>query len=161
MSFRALVLTQGADRKVSGSVETLPDDRLPAGDVTVAVSHSTLNYKDVLVLTSGEKISPSAVEAAVLRDAAFEQVMVVGDGRPYPVLLAVSGVEDERELLRRANARLVALPRWTKLRQVVRVGEPWGVDNGLLTPTQKLKRPRLVERYRAEIDAAYRRGPGD
>jgi len=52
MSFRALVLTQ-ADRKVSGSVETLEDSRLPAGDVTVAVEHSTLNYKDGLVLTSG------------------------------------------------------------------------------------------------------------
>jgi acrylyl-CoA reductase (NADPH) len=53
MSFRALVLTQGADRKVSGAVETLDDSRLPAGDVTVAVEYSTLNYKDGLVLTSG------------------------------------------------------------------------------------------------------------
>jgi acrylyl-CoA reductase (NADPH) len=53
MSFRALVLSQGADRKVSGAVETLSEDRLPAGDVTVAVDHSTLNYKDGLVLTSG------------------------------------------------------------------------------------------------------------
>jgi len=53
MTFRALVLTQGADRKVSGAVETLPEDRLPAGDVTVAVDYSTLNYKDGLVLTSG------------------------------------------------------------------------------------------------------------
>src|SRR3954468_21828948 len=53
MSFRALVLTQGADRKVSGAVETLDDSRLPAGDVIVAVEYSTLNYKDGLVLTSG------------------------------------------------------------------------------------------------------------
>ena len=53
MTFRALVLNQGADRKVSGAVETLEDSRLPAGDVTVAVEHSTLNYKDGLVLTSG------------------------------------------------------------------------------------------------------------
>jgi acrylyl-CoA reductase (NADPH) len=53
MSFRALVLTQGADRKVSGAVETLEESRLPAGDVTVAVDYSTLNYKDGLVLTSG------------------------------------------------------------------------------------------------------------
>ena len=48
MTFRALVLTQGADRKVSGTIETLPEDRLPAGDVTVAVEYSTLNYKDGL-----------------------------------------------------------------------------------------------------------------
>ncbi|WIM09501.1 MDR family oxidoreductase [Enhydrobacter sp.] len=53
MSFRALVLSQGADRKVSGAIETLEDSRLPAGDVTVAVEYSTLNYKDGLVLTTG------------------------------------------------------------------------------------------------------------
>ncbi len=53
MSFRALVLSQGPDRRVSGTIETLPDERLPAGDVTVAVEHSTLNYKDGLVLTTG------------------------------------------------------------------------------------------------------------
>jgi acrylyl-CoA reductase (NADPH) len=53
MTFRALVLTQGADRKVSGAIETLPEDRLPAGDVVVAIDYSTLNYKDGLVLTSG------------------------------------------------------------------------------------------------------------
>src|SRR5258708_27922423 len=52
-SFRALVLSQGPDRKVSGAVETLSEDKLPAGDVTVAVEYSTLNYKDGLVLTSG------------------------------------------------------------------------------------------------------------
>ncbi|MBL6650986.1 MAG: oxidoreductase [Reyranella sp.] len=53
MSFRALILNQGADRKISGAIETLPVDKLPAGDVTVSVEYSTLNYKDGLVLTSG------------------------------------------------------------------------------------------------------------
>lgn len=53
MTFNALVLSQGADRKVSGAIEVLSDDRLPAGDVTVAVDYSTLNYKDGLVLTTG------------------------------------------------------------------------------------------------------------
>src|ERR1700733_8468594 len=53
MSFRALVLTEGADRKVSGEIQNLDESKLPAGDVTVAVEYSTLNYKDGLVLTSG------------------------------------------------------------------------------------------------------------
>ena len=53
MSLRALVLNQGSDRKVSGAVETLSEESLPAGDVTVAVEYSTLNYKDGLVLTTG------------------------------------------------------------------------------------------------------------
>jgi len=53
MTFRALVLTQGADRKVNGAIETLAEDKLPAGDVVVAIDYSTLNYKDGLVLTTG------------------------------------------------------------------------------------------------------------
>lgn len=53
MSFRALVLAQGADRRVTGEIQTLDDARLPAGDVTVTVEYSTLNYKDGLVLTGG------------------------------------------------------------------------------------------------------------
>jgi acrylyl-CoA reductase (NADPH) len=53
MTLNALILNQGPDRKVIGAIETLPVDRLPPGDVTVAVDYSTLNYKDGLVLTTG------------------------------------------------------------------------------------------------------------
>ncbi len=52
-TFRALVSEQGADRKVASTVKQLDDGQLPAGDVTVKVEYSTLNYKDGLVLTSG------------------------------------------------------------------------------------------------------------
>jgi acrylyl-CoA reductase (NADPH) len=52
-TFRALLSQQGADRKVTSTVEELDDGRLPAGDVTVKVEYSTLNYKDGLVLTNG------------------------------------------------------------------------------------------------------------
>jgi long-chain acyl-CoA synthetase len=138
------------------------DGFLHTGDLAEIVGGRivvTGRAKDILVLTSGEKLSPSAVESAILRDPAFEQVMLVGDGRPYPVLLAVSDVKDPKELLRRANAQLADLPRWAKVREIVRAGETWDVGNGLLTPTQKLKRPQLLERYRAAVDAAYHRGP--
>jgi len=52
-TFRALLSEQGADRKVTSAVQELDDSRLPAGDVTVKVDYSTLNYKDGLVLTTG------------------------------------------------------------------------------------------------------------
>ena len=47
--FKALLLEE-KDGKVSASIQDLPEDRLPAGDVTVAVMYSTLNYKDGLIL---------------------------------------------------------------------------------------------------------------
>ncbi len=48
--FTALLLEQDADRKVTNSIETISDDRLPEGDVTVAVKYSTLNYKDGMII---------------------------------------------------------------------------------------------------------------
>jgi acrylyl-CoA reductase (NADPH) len=48
MTFRALLVDKGADGAISASVQDLPDERLPEGDVTVAVEYSTLNYKDGL-----------------------------------------------------------------------------------------------------------------
>ena len=50
MSFRALLLEE-AGGKVTSSIQTLDDSRLPAGDVTVRISHSTLNYKDGMILS--------------------------------------------------------------------------------------------------------------
>ena len=55
MSFRALVLEE-KDGKVLSSLQTVEEDRLPPGDVTVAVTHSTLNYKDGLILAGLGKI---------------------------------------------------------------------------------------------------------
>jgi acrylyl-CoA reductase (NADPH) len=50
---KALIVDQGQDRSVTQSIEEIDDDRLPAGDVTVAVEYSTVNYKDGLCLTGG------------------------------------------------------------------------------------------------------------
>lgn len=53
MSFMALVLTSKGDRQVEARVQELKEDDLPAADVTVAVTHSTVNYKDGLCLSGG------------------------------------------------------------------------------------------------------------
>ncbi|MGP9788522.1 MDR family oxidoreductase [Roseinatronobacter sp. NSM] len=53
MSFKALVVDKNADGKPHASIQTLTEDALPAGDVTVAVEYSTLNYKDGLCVGPG------------------------------------------------------------------------------------------------------------
>ena len=111
--------------------------------------------KDILVLSNGEKMPPQDAEFAILHDPVFEQVMLVGEGRPFVVLLAVTQETDEKVLIKRANDKLRDFPRWTRVRRVVMQKEPWSVDNGLLTPTLKLKRPILMKRLAAQIDAAY------
>jgi long-chain acyl-CoA synthetase len=70
--------------------------------------------------------------------------------------LAVSLLEDERELCRRANAQLKDFPGYAKIRYLARVREPWTVENSLITPTLKLKRNKIEERYAKEIEAMYK-----
>ncbi|MDP1896838.1 MAG: AMP-binding protein [Sulfurimicrobium sp.] len=113
--------------------------------------------KDILVLSNGEKASPQDVEAAILDDPLFEQVMLVGEGKPFFSLLAVTQEPDEKALVRRANAQLKAFPRYVRIRRVISISEAWTVENGLLTPTQKVKRRAVEERYAQRIKQLYLR----
>ena len=115
--------------------------------------------KDIIVMSNGEKLPPQDAEFAILHDPVFEQVMLVGEGRPFVVLLAVTRETDEKTLIRRANERLKDFPRWARVRRVIATAEPWSVDNGLLTPTLKLKRPLLLKQMAPQIEAAYAEAP--
>lgn len=112
--------------------------------------------KNILVLSNGEKVAPEDVEATVTQDPAFEQVMVVGEARPYLVLLAVTRESDEQVLLRKAGERMKHLPRYARVRRVISIDEPWTTENGLLTPTLKIKRSAIYEQYRNRIEAVYK-----
>jgi long-chain acyl-CoA synthetase len=115
----------------------------------------TGRVKDIIVLSNGEKVPPTDAEQAILRDAAFEQVMVVGEGRPKLGLLAVSKLTDARELCQRANEQLRDFPGYARIHFLVRLADPWTVENGLLTPTLKAKRNEIEKRYARELEAMY------
>lgn len=118
----------------------------------------TDRVKDILVLSNGEKVAPSDVESAILTDTTFEQVMLIGEGKPKLTLLCVSQIEDTEELLRRANNNLSGFPGYIKIDRVAVIREPWTVENGLLTPTMKLKRKIMEERFADEIKSMYSQG---
>lgn len=113
--------------------------------------------KEIIVLSNGEKVPPGDAEQAILLDAVFEQVMVIGEGRAHLGLLAVSRIRDERELCRRANAQLREFPGYAKICHIARIEEAWTVENGLLTPTLKPRRNKIEERYAKEIEAMFQR----
>jgi len=117
--------------------------------------------KDVLVLSNGEKLPPQDVELAILGDGVFEQGVLIGEGRPFLTLVAVTQETDERRLIQRANERLKGFPGYIRVRRVVATREPWTVENGLLTPTLKVKRERVQEKFRTEIERAYAAGALD
>jgi long-chain acyl-CoA synthetase len=149
---------QGYWRNPEATAAVLRDGWLHTGDIAEMKDGKIYirgRAKDILVLSNGEKLPPQDVEFAILHDPIFEQVMLVGEGRPFVVLLAVSRETDEKVLARRANDQLKKFPRWMRIRKVVSSVEPWSVDNGLLTPTLKLRRPVLLKQRASDIEAAY------
>ena len=142
----------------------------------------TGRIKDILVLSNGEKIPPGDMESAIALDPLFEQVMVIGEGRPYlTALLVLDGdhwaalaqeldldPQDPQSLsdgkvrsavLRRIKAALKDFPGYAKIRQAHLSLKPWSVEDGLITPTMKLKRPKVLK-YNAEaIKRMYGGGP--
>jgi long-chain acyl-CoA synthetase len=146
-------------RNPDATARTLaPDGWLSTGDLGEwRDAHLAIRgrLKDVLVLSNGEKLPPQEVELAILGDGAFEQLMLVGEGRPFLTLVAVAKEADEKQLVRRANERLKAFPRYARVRRVVVAPEPWTVENGLLTPTLKVRREQVLKRFADEIEAVY------
>ncbi len=123
----------------------------------------TGRIKDVLVLGTGEKVSPADMEMAISAHPMFEQVMVIGDNRPCLAVLVVLN-QEESHLLYTDDALLVMIaecissfPGYAKIRTVLTVNEPWTVENDMLTPTLKLKREKILRKHEKEIDAMYAR----
>lgn len=140
------------------------DGWLHTGDLAEIVDGKIFirgRLKDVLVLSNGEKLPPQDVEIAILGDPTFEQGMLVGEGRPFLTLVAVTRETDEKSLMQRANARLKGFPRYIRVRRVISTSEAWTVENGLLTPTLKVRRERVQRKFASEIERAYAAGALD
>jgi long-chain acyl-CoA synthetase len=115
----------------------------------------TGRVKDIIVMSNGEKVPPGDAEQAVLRDGMFEQVMLIGEGRAKLGLLCVAKTTDLRDLCERANAQLREFPGYIRIHHIAVVDGPWSIENGLLTPTLKIKRQTVEQRFASEIAAMF------
>jgi len=156
---------QGYWRNPEATAKVLsPDGWLNTGDI-VEIRDGRIyirgRSKDIIVLSNGEKFPPEEAEAAILDEPVFEQVMLVGEGRHFLTLVAVTQEVDEKKLVRLANQQLKDFPRYVRVRRVIAAKEPWTIDNGMLTPTLKVKRPVVGQRFAHSIEAIYGKDADD
>jgi long-chain acyl-CoA synthetase len=123
----------------------------------------TGRLKNLLVLNSGHNVAPEPLEekiANLLPEA--QQVMLTGNQRSYlAALIAMQGANGtHRERIQSALDKLNAdLPHYKQVRGFQVVGEPFTMENGLLTTMGKMKRDAIAARFAAEIESAYAKRP--
>ena len=141
----------------------------------------TGRIKDILVLSNGEKVPPMDMELALSLLPVIEQALVIGEGESFLSAILVlepeewpafakscgldadaeGSLDDEKmkaKLVKMIRPTLKGFPGYAKVRRVIVTLEPWAIDNGLLTPTLKIKRARVLEKYADEISALYANG---
>ena len=138
----------------------------------------TGRLKEIIVMSTGEKVPPVDMEAAILRDPLFEQVMLIGEGRSYLSALAIlnplswksvamqynldpelhRSLHDQKAeeiVLEKLAYQIREFPGYARVRRVALLPEPWTVENAMLTPTLKLRREQVLERYKAVVERLY------
>ena len=134
--------------------------------------------KEIIVTSTGEKVPPADLEQALESDHLVSQAMVVGENRPYIAALVVLNAQEWMKLaselkldaedplsletraarqavLRRVKAAAAGFPNYAVPRQVRLFLEPWSIENGLMTPTLKLKRGPMRIRFADAIESLY------
>jgi long-chain acyl-CoA synthetase len=114
--------------------------------------------KDLIITAGGKNIAPANLERDLKRSRYVSEAVVFGDRRPYPVALLalddVAGHPDVHALIQGVVDDVNA--RYSRASQIKRFAIVDGFAPGVLTPTLKVRRAVVAERYAAVLDALYR-----
>lgn len=165
------------------TAEVLKDGWFHTGDVGELVEGKYLRItdrkKEMFKTSGGKYIAPQAMENKFKESLLIEQIMVVGEGRNFPAALIVPAFENLRawcramEINYTTDEEMVKHPRviakfeeeidnynahfgqWEKIKKFRLLSKPWGIDSGELTPTLKLKRKVIHQKYAEHIEQMY------
>jgi len=114
--------------------------------------------KDIIVSAGGDNISPAKIENMITNELEIDQCMVYGDKKNYLVALIVPSKEflSEKEKINKVveniNKKLTLVE---KIKKIQLIDENFSIENGLLTPTMKVKRKKVTEKYKNELEKLY------
>jgi long-chain acyl-CoA synthetase len=150
---RGLLVMDGYWNRLADTEAAIRDGWLHTGDIgELDRGHLRITdrKKDMIVLSGGENVSPAKVEGMLMAEAEIAQAVVIGEGRSGLSALVVpgEGYDDVAVAcaVKRTNQRLSVTERIRKHGLV----PPFTIENGLLTPSQKIRRA-LVMRANAHI----------
>jgi long-chain acyl-CoA synthetase len=182
---RGETVMSGYYRKPEATAEAFDDGWLKTGDVGVLEDGYltiTDRIKELMKTSGGKYIAPQYVESTLAGDPYIEQLIVIADGRPYATALIVPAFDaleayaktwniayTSREelvrdpiLVRFFEGRIEALQKdlagYEKVKRIALLPRPFSQEAGEMTPTLKVRRRIIVEKYHELIDAMYARG---
>ena len=163
------------------TAQVLRDGWFHTGDIGSFDAHGYLRItdrkKEVIVTSGGKKIAPQPIEQRLRAHALVAEAVVMGDRRHFPSALLIPDLAalgaamglapelvrsrlDSEEVRARFQSVIDevnrGLSQFERLKKFELVGDEWSIANGMLTPTLKVKRRVIEERYRAVIERMYR-----
>jgi len=152
---RGDLVMDGYWRQPAATAETIRDGWLHTGDLGQIDAQGLLTItdrkRDIIVLSGGENVSPARIEGLLMHEPEIAQAVVCGDGQPgLSALLVPAEGGDARSVgaaVARLNARLSVTERIRRHSLV----PPFTIENGLLTPSQKIRRTHALHTHRSVL----------
>ena len=115
--------------------------------------------KDIIITPGGDNISPIKIENDLNKSDYIEQSLVFGDNKPYLVALIVLNSDHknikEEEIQREIKKINLDLSNIEKIKKFIIIKNQFTIENNMMTPTLKLKRYKIIETYKSELEKLF------
>jgi len=140
--------------------EIIKDGWLHTGDIGEITKDGNLKItdrkKEIIVNLGGDNISPSKIENLLCLNEKIKQSFVYGDKKTYLIALIVSDSEENKNEIEIYIENLnKSLSSVEKVKKFKLIKEEFTIDNGMLTPTLKLKRKKILEKFKEDLEKLY------
>ena len=142
--------------------KVLKDGWLHTGDIGIFENgylKITDRKKDILITPGGDNISPVKIENELSNSKFIDQSIVYGDNKPYLVALLVLSDENTNatndQIKKEIENINKNLSRIENIKKFFIINEKFSIENGMLTPTLKLKRYKIIQKYKNEFEKLY------